>query len=164
MTEPQRIERLVEAVRQQPNCEVLGAAGLPTLGEGHVLPDDLRRFFEICGGLTLYRDADYAARIVGAIGLRPANPLIVGRQVEDDISASWYVIADDLQGEYLTIDLSPARLGRCYDSFSDRHALRGSCPVIALSFSELLERLIKNDGQHWYWLRAGFESLGDAYD
>jgi hypothetical protein len=90
--------------------------------------------------------------------------VIVGEACEDDISASWHLIVDDTNGEYLTIDLSENRVGRCYDSFFDRHGVRGSCPIIATSFSELLQRLIENRGQHWYWLQEGFESLGDAYD
>jgi hypothetical protein len=37
-------------------------------------------------------------------------------------------------------------------------------PVIALSFTELLQRLFFNKGQHWYWLNKTFQGYGDAYD
>ncbi|WP_331460411.1 SMI1/KNR4 family protein [Gracilibacillus suaedae] len=48
--------------------------------------------------------------------------------------------------------------------FFDRHGLVGESQRIATSFTDLLERLIKNKGQYWYWLRSDFISLGDAYD
>jgi hypothetical protein len=67
-------------------------------------------------------------------------------------------------GDYLTIDLNQERLGRCYDSFYDRHGIVGSYPTIAKSFTELLEQLFNNKGELLYWLNKDFPSLGDAYD
>ena len=46
----------------------------------------------------------------------------------------------------------------------DRHGIVGESQIIATSFTNLLEKLIKNNGQYWYWLKSEFESLGDAYD
>jgi glycosyltransferase involved in cell wall biosynthesis len=40
----------------------------------------------------------------------------------------------------------------------------GECPVIAKSFTELLNQLVQNNGERWYWLKEDFESLGDAYN
>ncbi len=155
---------LIDRVRGLSDCEVLPADGLPQLGPSFVLPDDLKDFYELCGGLTLYRDSPYTAVFVSPDRVVPANPVIVGEAGDTDISASWHILVDDTNGDYLTIDLSPERLGRCYDSFYDRHAVPGSSPIIAKSFSELLERLIENRGEHWYWLRSGFNPIGDAYD
>ncbi|WP_176706255.1 hypothetical protein [Paenibacillus hemerocallicola] len=28
----------------------------------------------------------------------------------------------------------------------------------------LLNQLVQNNGERWYWLKEDFESLGDAYD
>jgi len=66
-------------------------------------------------------------------------------------------------GATVTIDCSPTRLGRCQDGFWDRHAVAGSCPLVALSFAELLERLVEGRGERWYWLRDD-PGYGDAYD
>jgi hypothetical protein len=96
--------------------------------------------------------------------LAPANPVIIGHQVDDDITSSWFIVARDPDDACLTIDLHPSRLGRCYDSFWDRHGIPGSCPVIASSFTDLLRLLLANQGAHWHWLQPGFESLGDAYE
>jgi hypothetical protein len=93
-----------------------------------------------------------------------ANPLIVGEPCEEDRSYDWFVIANDGNGEYLTIGLVPERVGRCYDSFFDRHGIPGSCPVVATSFTDLLRLTVENHGKHWWWLRDEHTLLGDAYD
>lgn len=158
------IRQLISNIRNNPNCTVYPPSGLPVVNEYHVLPDDLRTFYEICGGLRLFSKSDYPVSIVSSKDVALANPVIVGELYEDDISSTWYVIAKDGNGEHLTIDLSKERLGRCYDSFFDRHGVAGSCPIIARSFTDLLLRLFENKGQYWYWLQPDLVSLGDAYD
>ena len=158
------VAEILHRIRGLAGCKVHPPQGLPDVPQPHALPDDLRQFYSLCGGLSLLEGAEYPAFISRPKELVPANPVIIGEQVNDDMSASWYIIANDGSGEYLTIDLDPARLGRCYDSFSDRHGVAGSCPIIATSFTDLLERLVANQGRHWYWLEPDFRSLGDAYD
>lgn len=158
------VAEILQRIRGLAGCEVYAPERQPDVAPPHALPEDLRRFYSLCGGLSLFEGAEYPAFFSRPKELVPANPVIIGEQVDDDISASWYIIANDGSGEYLTIDLNPARLGRCYDSFSDRHGVAGSCPIIATSFTDLLERLVGNHGRHWYWLEPGFRSLGDAYD
>lgn len=116
------------------------------------------------GGALLFEKADYSILIVPPQDFQLANPIIVGELCEEDISSDWYICATDRNGEYITIDLNPGRLGRCYDSFYDRHGVVGECSIIATSFTDLLERLIENRGRHWYWLQEDFIPLGDAYD
>jgi len=128
------------------------------------LPDDIKEFYNLCGGVSLYLSGESTANIVPPNEFILANPLIVGERCVNDITSNWYIVANDGNGDYLTIDLEKERLGRCYDSFWDSHGVVGECPIIANSFTEILERLIDNKGQHWYWLSDGFEALGDAYD
>jgi hypothetical protein len=159
-----RFEEILDAVRKTRDCSVLPPIGIPTVGSKYSLPEDVSLFYSACGGALLYEQSEFPALIVPPDHVVPANPIIVGEECEDDISAAWHIIVDDLKGNYLTVDLSPPRLGRCYDSFFDRHAVRGSCPIIARSFSELFERLWRNGGKHWYWLEPDFVPIGDAYD
>ncbi len=158
------IDALIATIRNLPGCRVYPPKGLPVIREDLILPDDLRTFYGLCGGLSLFENNMYPISIVSPEDFVLANPVIVGELCEYDISSTWYIIATDYDEEKLTIDLSPARLGRCYDSFIDRHGIAGSCPIIATSFTDLLARLLDNKGQHWYWLHSDFESLGDAYD
>jgi hypothetical protein len=158
------ISGLLTLIKSADNCTVSGSAGLPVVAPQHHLPDDFKSFYTLCGGVDLWNQSSYGLTIVSAEAVVPANPIIVGEPCPDDITANWYIIANDAQNNYLTIDLSDSRLGRCYDSSFGRHGIVGSCPIIAQSFSDLLWQLWKNRGQYWYWLQPGFESLGDAYD
>lgn len=161
----ENINQLIKKVKSLPNCRVHEPRDLPIIDiNKHILPDDLKEFYSLCGGLTLFENEEYQIHIVTPEEFVLANPVIVGELCEEDISSDWYIICNDGKNDYLTIDLSKERLGRCYDSFFDRHGLVGESQIIATSFTDLLENLIKNKGQYWYWLKSDFESLGDAYD
>lgn len=108
--------------------------------------------------------SDYPFRVVGPEAFVQANSVIAGVTGEDDISYSWYILGRGGSHEHVTIDLDESRLGRCYDSFWDRHAVAGSSPIIALSMTDLLSRIFANRGKPWYWLQPDYGSLGDAYD
>lgn len=156
---------LIAKIAATPGCSVLPPVGVPRPHDGHVMPQDLLDFYELAGGCALFKTAAYPFAVVPASRFRLANPDIVGEVVEDDITSSWYIVGEGVNSsEYVTIDLHPDRLGRCYDSFWDRHGIPGSCPVIAVSFSDLIKRMLQNGGRHWYWLQPYFDSLGDAYE
>jgi hypothetical protein len=156
-------------VREHSDCLVRPPVGMPITGNiKHQLPDDLTEFYSFCGGVELFRSAEYPYSILSPNRFLPANEILVPDlwsepEWLEDISSDWYLIASDPEKQYLTIDLNVLRLGRCYDSFIGRHGIRGFCPIIARSFSELLQNLWFNQGHYPYWLMESF-SLGDAYD
>lgn len=132
------IQKLIQQLRERGDCIVLPPVGLPVLkGEEHQLPQDLIEFYQVCGGMELFTEADFCMTIV-----RPED----------------FVLA------YITIDLWNNRLGRCYDSFFDRHGSIGNCDIVAKSFTELISHLIDNGGKSLYFTEDDFEYLGDAYD
>ncbi|MCU6711218.1 SMI1/KNR4 family protein [Paenibacillus sp. J5C_2022] len=158
------IDALVTKVKNTKDCIVLPPEKFPNLlNKYHKLPPDLERFYKLCGGLTLYTKSDYTITIVPPNDFALANPVIVGDLCETDISSNWYIVGTGGSSEFITIDLSSDKNGRCYDSFVDRHGVVGDNPIIAKSFSDLLIRLMDNRGQYWYWLEDDFVSLGDAY-
>lgn len=159
-----KIKELIEKIKNNPDCVVFRSKGVPNCGENCVLPEDLKEFYELCGGVILYSSKDYAMEIVNPEKFQLANPIIVGELCPYDISSQWYIIACNMNGDYLTIDLSSERNGRCYDSFWDRHGVVGECPIIANSFTDLLCCLLNSNGEYLYWLDDSFVSLGDAYD
>jgi antitoxin YokJ len=103
-------------------------AGLPELGEGDLLPADLRAFYRVCGGLTLRK---IRVRVVD-----PSRLVLLN-------SGSRYLLAEryDREGDRVAIDLSPHGRGRCYDA-----SARGDC--LAPSFTSFLVRLAR-DGVYW---------------
>ncbi|KKB73052.1 MULTISPECIES: SMI1/KNR4 family protein [Bacillus] len=160
-----KINQFITEIKSLPNCRIHKPAGLPEIDQTkHILPEDVKEFYRLCGGVSLYENEEYPIHIVSPEEFVLANPVIVGELCEEDISSNWYMICNDGKDEYLTIDLHKKRLGRCYDSFFDRHALIGESQIVAASFTDLFERLIRNRGHYWYWLESDFQSLGDAYD
>lgn len=162
-----KLLELVQEASQLPGCSVLASSGQPKLNV--LLPSDVQQFYELCGGMLLFKESPYSIRIVEPSAMKLANPeIMIGldeadiEDTKDDISWFWYIIGEAENGQYVTIDLHPDRLGQCYDSFWDRHPT--DVVVIARTFTELLQQLINNEGQHWYWLQNDFASLGSPYD
>lgn len=161
------IEKILQKINEMNECKVHPPAGLPTkIEKDDILSKDLLEFYSVCAGIDLFVDKDFGVTIVRPDHFVLANPVIVGEKCEYDISSHWYIVADLGSGNYLSIDLHPERLGKCYDSHWDAHGVVGSSTVVANSFTDLLNRLLesKGEGESWYWYSSEFESLGDAYD
>lgn len=157
------LQGLLEQIDRTPRCEVSPSAGQPVLRSQERLPDDLAEFYRRCGGVRLFEGGDGAFEIVGPQALTRANPEIVGEECPEDISDTWYIVARGNGGALISIDCGPGRVGRCYDSFWDRHGVAGSCDIVALSFTELLRRLLDHHGDPSSWRAAGGPGYGDAY-
>ena len=158
------IEELVALAGNDAGCRVLPPAGAPLIDPPLRIPGDLARFYELCGGAELFLQEDYGITISPPSQLIPSNIAIIGEQYPEDITATWFTVGVTPDSDYVSIDLSPERNGRCYDSFHETHGLVGESPIIAASFAELLERLLRSRGSYWYWLRDDFRPIGDAYD
>lgn len=155
---------ILSKIRDTSGCTVYSPCGMPVLSKGVNMPDDLKVFYENSGGVSLFADKEFGFTIVGPQEMVLANPIIVGELCPGDISSEWYIICKDTGNNYITIDLSKERLGKCYDSFWDRHGVAGECTVVAKSFTELLWQLYSNRGKCLFWLKSDFAYLGDAYD
>jgi antitoxin YokJ len=160
----QSIVQVLAQIAATKACLLLPPAGQPSLPPGTPLPADLGAFYSEAGGARLFAGAEYPFTILGPSFVAPTNLRLLGHAKTGDISDHWFTIAEDGNGDFLSIDLSASRLGRCYDSFHETHGVVGSTPIIATSFTELLCRLLANGGTHPYWLASDFSSLGDAYD
>jgi len=93
-----------------------------------------------------------------------ANIAILGEDFPDDRSSEWVTVAALPNGDFISIDLDPDRLGRCYDSSHEVHGIVGSCAIVAVSFSQFFESILNGGGGYWFWLEDDFAYLGDAYD
>lgn len=158
------VKQIIQEAKILSNCEVSPPSGLPKVRASDKLPRDLKEFYVECGGMLLFNDSDYSYRILPSVEFQSANLVILGEEVENDITHDWYTIVSDGNGDFITIDLHSDRLGRCYESFHETYGMVGETPIIALSFTELLQKLFHNKGQRCYWLDDCFHSLGDAYD
>ena len=158
------ILKLLDKIKNAEDCIVYSPCGLPVLNEDVKIPDDLKLFYENCGGISFFPNREYGFTIVSPKEVVLANPVIVGELCEDDISSKWYIVCKDIDNNYITIDMAKERLGRCYDSFWDRHGVVGECCIVAENFTELLFQLYTNEGKSLFWLDDDFVYIGDAYD
>ncbi|MBR8176194.1 SMI1/KNR4 family protein [Burkholderia ambifaria] len=158
------IKSIIEIIKSDGGCQVLPVSGaLPLLPNADMAyPNDLVEFYSLCGGVILFRAgrSNISFKILPAGEVLQANMLIVGEPCEDDISFSWYAVCKTDNGDFISIDTSKERSGRCYDSNSEIHGVAGSCPIIALSFSELLCLLYRSSGIDVFWKTRDY---GDAY-
>lgn len=158
------IQQLIAKVSSMHDCEVLPPKGVPDISSAYRLPADIQAFYRLCGGMKLFQESEYAMTIVPPDEFVLSNPVIIGELCEYDISSNWYMIARGGTSEYITIDLAEERFGRCYDSFFETYGMPGDSPIIAASFTQLLERLLEHSGERFYWLQDDFVPIGDAYD
>jgi hypothetical protein len=171
------IEILIYSIQSTPYCVLHPAKGLPYISEDHVLPDDVKEFYRLCGGADLFDGSlPHAPEILPAyMSIVPphdvvlSNPkVLLGLTEEEmadvhDISWSWYIIGKGYdETRYISIDFSKERLGRCYDSFWEIHPYNS--PIIATSFTGFLMQVLKNHSQKHYWQHEEFKPLGNAYN
>ena len=155
------IKSLLKTASRHESCQLKDPDGQPR--SELPLPEDLKEFFEVAGGMKLFAGADYPFEIVSPNEFTKSNPVICDVNGEDDISFHWYIVAKE-PPQYISIDLHPDRLGRCYDSFWDCHAVAGACAIVATSFTALLDQLLQAQGRELFWKQPDFIVLGDAYD
>lgn len=159
------IDLLLGLINKDNRCVVIPSIGdLPMLPISTLkYPDDLLYFYSKCNGVRLFCDGGglISFHILSKHEILQSNQIIIGEPCDDDISSSWYLIGKTDNNDYLSIDLSFERNGRCYDSNYEIHGVAGSCPIIALSFTELLTELYNSGGNDIYWKNKDY---GDAYD
>jgi cell wall assembly regulator SMI1 len=164
---PQRsIDELVAEVRKRhfPLPAVRGAVRRIEARIGCALPDDMRRFYSVLGGALLFRKSDAPYEIVEPKLIRPVAFDVLGDAASEiPVPPSWFSICDVQDGNYVAIDLPAKPNGEVWliDCFHETIGLEDYSTVIALSFSELLERALASRGEH-YWLDE-HPSYGDAF-
>jgi hypothetical protein len=160
---------------------------LRSVKEGTWLPPDLAKFYHHTDGAELTGRANTAAcRIVAARDLERLDWGEVAKDLRDidwPNGQTWYRLAWLADGSWLAInprpqypeplreqyrrDLLEADTSRwdCFvaicHSNTNTQGRPGANPVLALSFTELLERLLDSGGRP-YWLDPQFVGYGDA--
>lgn len=163
------MNKLIAQLAAIPDCKVIPVHD-PYLPSLENLPDDLADFYKECGGAELFMHRDFGFRIVGPNELIPANRVIFGddyymahrEELDMDITGDWYVIAVGCgREEMICINLGGERKGFCYDGFWDVYGT-SACAIVALSFTELVGRLVDVKGLALYWKESGAPAYGFA--
>jgi hypothetical protein len=154
------------------------------LDQGTRLPPDLAKFYHRTDGAELFGRGEAAACRIVATG--DIEPLDWGEVPEECGNSRgpggriWHRFAWLADGSWLAINLDlnislalrrdpaleklawkdPSIAPICHSS-RQTQGQPGENPVVALSFAELLERMLDSGGRR-YWLGAGFPGYGDA--
>ena len=165
-----RLQNLLNEIENNGDCKLYKTKTKVALTDNLIYPADLKFFLENYNGLEFFLDKPYGIKIVGISRFVNANKEfypeddVIWEELEGDISNEWYVVAENFEtSQYITIDMNVDRLGICYDSFYEIHADPDFSPIIAKSFTDLLENLYESKGMSLYWNDSNFESLGSAY-
>ena len=160
------IKEVIQKFQASNNFSVKEPCGYPILNNGHVLPSDMKEFYSLCGGIVCYtEEGGFPMEILSPSDVRQANLALLGNEYKEDISSAWYLIVDAEDRNYISIDCDISRNGKCYESFQYSHAAAGNCPIIALSFTELLNNIYNYKGDYFFWKdNPEFLGHGDAYD
>lgn len=78
---------LIEKIRETNDCIVLPSSGIPKVANKvYNFPSDLKEFYGLCGGMTLFASKEYAIKIVEPSEFVLANPVIIGELYPKEIS------------------------------------------------------------------------------
>ena len=163
------MKHILKKIEKTSDCEALPPKRVPNVSSDLCIPSDLIEFYTLCGGVKCYKHSNYTMDIVSPENFVLANPQILPDNWKEyvdnnDRSNYWYVIATADSELSISIDLNKDRIGRCYGSFWQVHAVPSDSAIVALSFTDLIENIFTNKGGYWFWLQDEFKSLGDAYD
>lgn len=160
------ISKIISEFKQNANFTVNTSCGYPKIDSKFDLPVDVKEFYNLCGGIECYiKYGAFPIKILAPQNVILANIKFFGQNYDDDISSSWYLIADLSDGNYISINFGDINSGMCYVSGAFEHGIVGQCPIIALSFSELIYKILKYEGEYFYWKdNFYFKGYGDAYD
>ena len=132
---------------------------------GCQLPADLKRFYARCGGAQLFREEDAPYEILEPDLVRSVSLDVLGPDCPADElpPPSWFSLCYVQDSNYVAIDLPPTPSGEVWfiDCFHETIGLKDESAIIALSFTEFLERALASEGRH-YWL-GEHPSYGDAF-
>ena len=59
------IEALLSELRENRDVALVSPSGIPQVESPATLPGDVRRFYEVCGGATLFPNSEYPVRLLG---------------------------------------------------------------------------------------------------
>lgn len=124
----------------------------PSIGlSNHPVPDDLSYFYQHYSSAVFYPQARHNFTVQPP-ALERSDFAVMNEDLKDPASANWYVLVKD-EDQIISIDLKPGpQFGYCYDSFWDSYPTADESTLIAKSFTELVEKIIKSGGKSLFWI------------
>lgn len=126
---------------------------------GWRLDPDLRAFYLHCNGAELFERPNSPYRFLPLSGIIRARIAIRGKDEDSRGPASWYVLCDVGDGNYVVVDTGDLKDGRypLIDGYREMFPDPEYCERLAGSFAELLDKALRSGGRH-FWLLEEQES------
>jgi len=135
------------------------------------VPADLVDFYSRTNGAGLHREEKYGAlrEMAGAWWHWVVVPLCEMKTIQEigyiqpesphyDRSKHWLGLVNVQDGNYLALSLEPGHAGEVIDCFHETVGAPGYSSIIALSFTELMEQLVRS--REAFWLQEGHRGYG----
>jgi hypothetical protein len=140
------LSKIVDLIENS-DCTTAPSTGSPS----NLVPDDLADFYKHYSSAVFYPKAQYSFTIQ-APELERSDFVVMNEDLEDPDSANWYALVK-CEDQIISIDLTPGpQFGYCYDSFWDSYPTADESTLIAKSFTELVEKIIKSGGKNLFWI------------
>ncbi|MEZ5977716.1 MAG: SMI1/KNR4 family protein [Planctomycetota bacterium] len=132
-------------------------AALAAARQRYRLPSGLVAFYEVVG------DGGWAIEYES--GVQPLERLRPPAFLPPGTKLNWLDFYDVADGNCVGLDMDSVRGDSCtvIDVFHETAGEPGYSMVIALSFTEFLERMLAAGGRN-YWLEESFNGYGDAFE
>jgi len=146
------MEEIIKKIDNDEHCQLLEKRSDLNLPDSYHIPEDMKLYYSYCGGANLFHNKDYQWNILSPNDINNACETVINEPCEATELEYFFCIAEDGNGDYLAINLGKENNGVIVDAFHETFGLAGDTPVIALSFTELLNSLYDNSGDYPYWL------------
>lgn len=132
---------------------------------GCSFPKDVKAFYRRYHTVRLFEsDMGPSYRFVPVNAMHQTRIDIFGPDSDEWGPENWITICDVQDGNYIAIDIDSfdGESANFIDCFHETFALSEGHPIIAKSFTELLERALRSH-RELFWLQGGLSSYGDAW-
>ncbi len=129
------------------------------------LPRDLIEFYRRFKTVRLFCSENGSLyRFVPANEIHPTRIDIYGNDINEFGPSTWLTVCDVQDGNYIAIDIGSKEGEKCnyIDCFHETFSIPGESTIIALSFTELLEKALAGGNENVYFLQNGFIGYGDG--
>lgn len=140
------VESTLKILQLRSACEVLPAAGIPSLKQGMNLPPEVEEFYRLCGGVKLgvIEDDFWAWQILPPDAFRPAPAEVFqGYFDEEQGACHWtqcfHIMAENQNAEERIVVSCGER---CFGLFFDGHQESFGCDDMRLIARDLPELLL----------------------
>lgn len=170
-----KMKDIITIITTMPNCIINKPIDISHHPLKEKFTDDMIEFYNLCNGISFFIDKYEPIHILPINDIYPANNEFFTEEIvalerkynqyDEWICNNWFLIASLENSNYIVIDFSSNKKGKCYLALWDSYAVEGESPILAYSFTELLENILQYNQDEWFWKQSSFieKQMGDAY-